>query len=196
MQLNRFIIAVLLILVPIAGHAQSASWLWWGTNSNTSIPVSVANPLPVTPIGGGSGMLTTGSNATSAAFQNLAIAASTSPLSLGGATTFSAAVIGSGRIVSGTSDGPTASDCGGTIHFTSGSSVAVTMPNNITTLQCTITFVQEGAGQITFSAGSGATIHSAHSYTKTFGQWAVVDMILNTNAGGTSAVYTLAGDGA
>jgi hypothetical protein len=119
----------------------------------------------------------------------------------GVANTFTAAqtfgeVHGGGRIVSTTSDTPAVTDCGKTIHFTSGSSIAVTMPNNITALECTITFIQEGAGQITFSAASGAAIHSFHSYTKTAGQWAVVDMILNTNAGGTSAVYTLAGDGA
>jgi hypothetical protein len=70
------------------------------------------------------------------------------------------------------------------------------MPDSITTLECTMTFIQEGAGQITFAAGGSAAIHNAHSYTKSYGQWAVVDMILNTNAGGTSAVYTLAGDGA
>ncbi len=103
---------------------------------------------------------------------------------------------GGGRIVSGTSDGPTVVDCGNTIHFTSGSGITVTMPNNITALQCTITFIQEGAGQITFAAGSGATIHNRSSFTKSAGQWGVVNMILNTNAGGTSAVYTLAGDGA
>jgi hypothetical protein len=105
-------------------------------------------------------------------------------------------VRGNGRIVSGTTDGPTAADCGGTIHYTSGSAITVTMPNSITQLECTITFLQEGAGQITFAAAGGATIHSRPGYTKTAGQWAAVDMILNTNAGGTSAVFTLAGDGA
>lgn len=110
--------------------------------------------------------------------------------------TAAGAVVGNGRIVSGTSDTPAAADCGGTIHFTSGSAITVTMPNSITTLQCTITFLQEGAGQITFAAAGGAAIHSRPGYTKTAGQWAAVDMILNTNAGGTSAVYSLAGDGA
>ena len=112
-----------------------------------------------------------------------------------GAKTFGE-VHGGGRIVSGTTDTAAVTDCGTTIHFTSGSAITATLPNNITTLQCTITYLQEGAGQITFAAASGATIRNFHSYTKTAGQWAAVDMILNTNAGGTSAVYTLAGDGA
>jgi hypothetical protein len=111
-----------------------------------------------------------------------------------GSETF-AEVHGGGRIVSGTTDTPAVTDCGKTVHFTSGSAITVTMPNSIT-LECTITFLQEGAGQITFTAAAGATIHSFHSYTKTAGQWAAVDMILNTNAGGASAVYSLAGDGA
>lgn len=136
----------------------------------------------------------------SAATANTGTSGATIPLNNGnnthsGVETFGT-VVGGGRIVSGTTDGPTAADCGTTIHFTSGSGITVTMPNNITTLQCTITFIQEGAGQITFAAGSGATIHNRSSFTKTAGQWGVVDMILNTNAGGTSAVYTLAGDGA
>jgi hypothetical protein len=110
--------------------------------------------------------------------------------------TATGAVVGSGRIVSGTTDTASAADCGGTLHFTSGSAITATLPNSIATLQCTITYIQEGAGQITFSAAAGATIHSFDSFTKTAGQWAVVDIILNTNAGGTSAVYTLTGRGA
>lgn len=101
---------------------------------------------------------------------------------------------GGGRIISGTSDTPSALDCGRTLHFTSGSGVTVTMPNDITA-ECTITFIQEGAGQLTFAAASGAAIHSFDSFTKTAGQWAIVDMILNANAGGASAVYTMAGRG-
>jgi hypothetical protein len=113
-----------------------------------------------------------------------------------GTETFSSTVVGGGRIVSGTTDTFAASDCGKTIHFTSASTITVTLPNNITTLECTVTVIQEGAGQITFSAAAGATLHNRSSFTKTAGQWGVVDIILNTNSGGTSAVYTLAGDGA
>lgn len=131
-----------------------------------------------------------------AKFTGTASAGDSSITDDGTTVTLTTAVVGAGRIVSTTSDTPAASDCGKTIHSTNAGAVAVTLPNNITALECTITFIQEGAGQLTFTAASGATLHSFHSYTKTAGQWAVVDIILNTNAGGTSAVYTLAGDGA
>jgi hypothetical protein len=110
--------------------------------------------------------------------------------------TLNGAVVGNGRIVTGTTDTLTAADCGRTIHYTSGSSVTVTAPNNITTLECVITLVQEGAGTVNTMAATGAIINSAHGYTKTLAQWAAIALILNTNVGGTSAVYTLVGDGA
>lgn len=105
-------------------------------------------------------------------------------------------VVGTGRIVTITSDTAAATDCGKTLHFTNAGAITATLPNNITTLECTITYIQEGAGQITFAAAAGATLHSFDSYTKTAGQWAIVDITLNTNVGGTSAVYTLSGRGA
>lgn len=48
-MIRRLALAALLLLAAsVAVHAQQSSWLWWGTNSNTAVPVSTANPLPVT----------------------------------------------------------------------------------------------------------------------------------------------------
>lgn len=106
-----------------------------------------------------------------------------------------ATVVPTGYIVSGTTKTVDGTDCGKTIHFTSATPVTVTYPNNIIT-ECTITNIQEGAGPLTFAAAAGATIHNVDGYTKTAGQWAIVDVTWNNNAGGTSAVYTSSGRGA
>ena len=48
MQLTRLALAVLFSLaLGYAAHAAQSSWGWWGTNHNTIVPISVANPLPV-----------------------------------------------------------------------------------------------------------------------------------------------------
>jgi hypothetical protein len=108
------------------------------------------------------------------------------------------AILSGGRTVSGTTDTLAATDCGTTVQYTSGSSVAVTLPNNVVAgpPYCFVNIVQEGAGQITFSAAAGATLVSAHSYTKTFGIHAGVTVGVTANSGGTAAEWTLFGDGA
>jgi len=53
------------------------------------------------------------------------------------------------------------------------------------------------SGTITPAAnGSGATKDSAHSFTKTFGQWAIIGLFVDTNSGGSSAHIVITGDGA
>ncbi len=52
-----------------------------------------------------------------------------------------------------------------------GSAITITIDNNLTAGQ-RIDFAQYGAGQITFAAGSGVTLNSYDSKTKTAGQYA------------------------
>lgn len=90
---------------------------------------------------------------------------------------------------SGTTYTLQSSDNGKVVNFTSGSSVAVTVPSGLgATFQCLIT--QSGAGQLTFT-GSGATVNNRQSFTKTAGQYAVVSLLATA-----ANTLLLAGDGA
>lgn len=94
----------------------------------------------------------------------------------------------------GTTYTVTTGDAGKVIEIANASSITVTLPNSLPTQFC-CTIMQTGAGQITFSAASGATIHNRSNFTKTAGQWAMMTIYVTTNAGGTSAVYIIGGDG-
>lgn len=96
---------------------------------------------------------------------------------------------------SGTTYTLAASDCGKTILFTNAAAVTVTTLNSIGA-GCYINIEQGGAGQVTIAAGSGATQHSAHSYTKTSAQYALIGLFVDTNAGGSAADFIIYGDGA
>lgn len=79
------------------------------------------------------------------------------------------------------------------VTCTNGSAITVTLPNNLPVgFQCAV--VQGGAGQITFSAASGATIRNRLSQSKAAGQYAAVSLFVIANSGGSSAIYLLAGD--
>lgn len=78
------------------------------------------------------------------------------------------------------------------IRTTSGSSVTITLPNNLPAGRG-IAVSQDGAGQVTFSPASGATLHNLDSETKTAGQYAIVGLFVKTNTTGTNAVYSLSG---
>jgi len=77
-------------------------------------------------------------------------------------------------------------DNGKVVTLNNGSAITVTVPTLSAGFSCT--FVQKGAGQVTFTA-SGTTISNAHSQTKTFGQYAVVTLY-----GLSSTAFVLAGD--
>jgi hypothetical protein len=77
---------------------------------------------------------------------------------------------------SGTSYTLTATDNGGVVAFTSGSAVALTVPSDLGAgFSCSV--VQYGAGQITVSAGSGATLRLRASANKTAGQYAIASLL-------------------
>jgi hypothetical protein len=80
-----------------------------------------------------------------------------------------------------------ATDAGNTINST-GSAITVTVDNNLTAGQ-RIDFVQTGAGQITFAAGSGVTLNSKGSKLKTAGQYSGATVLCLA-----SGSYLLVGD--
>lgn len=102
-------------------------------------------------------------------------------------------VFGAVTSQSGTTYTLASADCGTEVVFTNVGAVTVTIPAALTT-GCNIAILQTtSAGQVTVTgtAVSAATLHSAHSYTKTFGQWAVIGINIYT-----TGVAILTGDGA
>lgn len=140
------------------------------------------------------------SNAGTACPANTGTSGATLPF-LNGTNTWSGTqtfgtTVGTINTQSGTTYTLAATDCGQTILFTSGSSITLTTLNSLPA-GCAIAVEQGGAGQITVANGSGATLTSAHSYTKTFNAaGAMIGLFVDTNAGGTAAHFVLTGDGA
>lgn len=94
---------------------------------------------------------------------------------------------------SGTTYTFVAADCGTLVRFTNAAPVTATIPQGLST-GCSIAIEQTtAAGQVSVngSAVTPATLHSAHSYTKTFGQWAIIGIFIES-----SNVAILTGDGA
>jgi hypothetical protein len=104
-------------------------------------------------------------------------------------------VIGKVSTQSGTSYTLAANDCGTTILFTNASASVVTTLSSLPA-GCAIAIEQQGGGQVTIAAGVGATQHSAHSFTKTYGQYAILGLFVDANVGGSAADIIIAGDGA
>jgi hypothetical protein len=103
-------------------------------------------------------------------------------------------VIGTVSTQTGASYTLAASDCGTTIRFTSASAITVTTLNSLP-VGCAIAIAQAGAAQVSIAAGTGATQHSAHGYSKTFGQYAILGLFVDTNSGGSAANIIVTGDG-
>lgn len=93
----------------------------------------------------------------------------------------------------GTSYTLATTDKGTVIRFTNSSAIVVTLPNNLVA-GFTVTILQMGAGQITFSPASGATLVNRQSFTKTAGQYAPAFLVVDVNSGGSAAEYVLGGD--
>jgi hypothetical protein len=81
-----------------------------------------------------------------------------------------------------------ATDLGKTIRST-GSAITITIDNVLTTPGDRIDFIQAGAGQITFAAGTGVTLSSADAKLLTAKQYAAASVVF-----GGSAVYYLIGN--
>jgi hypothetical protein len=104
-------------------------------------------------------------------------------------------VIGAVSTRAGSSYTLAASDCGTTILFTNASPVTLTTLNTLPP-GCSIALEQGGVGQIAVTAGSGATQHSAHGFTKTYGQYSILGLFVDVNTGGSAADFIITGDGA
>lgn len=86
-----------------------------------------------------------------------------------------------------------AGDSGKVVELTNAGAVTVTLPNSLAEgFACTL--VQGGAGQVTLSAASGATLHNRQSHTKLAGQWSQAALHVRGNGGGAAAEYVLCGD--
>lgn len=86
-----------------------------------------------------------------------------------------------------------ASDDGGVVDLANAAAITVTVPSTLATgFSCLLR--QSGAGQVTVSAGSGATARQASGYTKTRAQWSEVSLNVRSNSGGSAAEYVLSGD--
>ena len=81
-----------------------------------------------------------------------------------------------------------AADLGTTIRST-GSAITITIDNVLTQQGDRIDFIQAGAGQITFAAGTGVTLSSADAKVKTAKQYAAASVVF-----GGSGVYYLIGN--
>ncbi len=92
----------------------------------------------------------------------------------------------------GTSYTLLASDSGKLIELGNAGDITLTLPNSLAKGFC-CTVVQTGAGQVSFSPASGATLRNRQSHTKTFGQWAETMLYVRANTG-TDAEYVLGGD--
>lgn len=112
-----------------------------------------------------------------------------------GAQTFGPVVGGTNDQTTATTYVLTASDCGKTILSSTGAGLTITTLNSLV-VGCAIAIVQQGSAQVTIANGSGATMASAHSFTKTFGQWATIGLFVDSNSGGSAAHFVLTGDGA
>lgn len=104
-----------------------------------------------------------------------------------------AGYIGAFNDQSGTTYTLAAGDTGKIITLTNAASVTVTLPNSLAAGWCA-TIYQGGAGQVTFSAASGAVLRNRQSRAKIAGQYGAVTLFVTANADGSSAVYCLAGD--
>jgi hypothetical protein len=81
-----------------------------------------------------------------------------------------------------------AADLGTTIRSTS-TAITITIDNVLTQQGDRIDFIQAGAGQITFAAGTGVTLSSADAKLKTAKQFAGASVVF-----GGSGVYYLIGN--
>ena len=71
------------------------------------------------------------------------------------------------------------SDCGTTIRANSSAAITYTVPTGLT-LGCSISVVQAGSGQVSFVAGQGETVEAFGAATRTSGQFAKAELLVDT----------------
>jgi hypothetical protein len=93
----------------------------------------------------------------------------------------------------GTSYTLVASDTCKVVTLSNAAAIALTLPNSLPVgFNCTV--YQKGAGQVTFTAASQATIRNRLGDSKTAGQYALCGLTVTDNSDGSHAVYALGGD--
>jgi hypothetical protein len=96
------------------------------------------------------------------------------------------------NVQTGTTYTVVAADTGKIVDHANVAAIAVTLSNAAPAGTC-LTYVQSGAGQITFAAEAGGTLVNRQGHTKTAGQNAAVSLYVRSNSG-TDAVWVLLGD--
>lgn len=86
-----------------------------------------------------------------------------------------------------------ASDSGKAVTLTNASAITATIPNSLPK-GWNVLVIQGGAGQVTFAAGSGATLNNRSGHTKAAGIHAQCSLLVTANGTGTAAVANLGGD--
>jgi hypothetical protein len=93
----------------------------------------------------------------------------------------------------GTSYTFVAGDAGKIVTFDNAGAITVDLPNSLPA-GWSCTWMQKGAGVVTFDPASGATLNNRQNHTDSAGQWAEGALHVDSNSGGSSAVYVLGGD--
>jgi hypothetical protein len=97
------------------------------------------------------------------------------------------------RYTTGTSETITAADHDKLVSLANGSPISCVL-SAAAPAGTIVRALQRDAGQVTFSAASGATLRNRQSHTKTAGEWAIVTLQVSINSGGSAAVWYLSGD--
>lgn len=100
--------------------------------------------------------------------------------------------VGDLNLQTGTTYTILSTDTGKVIDHSNAAAITVTLPNSAPVGTC-VTYVQTGAGQITFSPQVGATLVNRQSHTKAAGQYAVTVLYVRANTG-SDATWVLGGD--
>jgi hypothetical protein len=177
----------------------SSAQIFVGNSSDLPAAVAMSQDCTISNAGVMTCLKTNNVSFGTAATANTGTSGATLPL-LNGTNTWSGTqtfgtVLGTVNTQSGTTYTLAATDCGKTILFTNASAITLTTLNSLTP-GCSIAVEQGAAGQITVANGSGATLTSAHSYTKTFNAvGAIIGLFVDTGTG-ANAHFVLTGDGA
>lgn len=82
---------------------------------------------------------------------------------------------------------------GRVLQVNSANAVTLTLPNDLAAgFHCKVE--RYGAGQVTFTAASGATLHNTASAATMLAQYSVADLFVSLNGSGIGAVYNLSGE--
>lgn len=132
------------------------------------------------------------------------VPAATGTIALLGAQTFTGAqtfgeVLGAVTTQSGTTYTFAATDCGTEVVFSNAGAITATIPATLP-VGCNISILQTGAGKVSVNgtAVAAATLNThvaSSAATGTAGQWAIIGVNIYSNAGGSSAIAVLTGDG-